>query len=246
MPQVIVKDTLINYLDNGKKKPVLICLHGWMHDTNSFKNLTDELKNEFRVISLDLPNFGASQINKNIISIDDYAEFLKLFIAKLGIDKYSIAGHSMGGQIAIRAVAQEKINPEKLILIAAAGIRDNRRAYKLFLKLISKLVKYIIPVRIKNYLYKAIGSDYNADLSDVHKEIIGKTLTTDILSDAKELRLPVLLIFGSLDKSTPLWMGEKLHSVIKGSILEIVDGENHWLHQTSAQKVAQFIIGFDK
>lgn len=243
MPQVVVQDTLVSYKDTGKG-PVLLCVHGWMHDAGTYDNLTEELKSSHRIVSLDLPNFGNSQIDERVYSISDYAKFLSVFVAKLKLKNYTLVGHSMGGQIAIKAVADGVLEPRKLILIASAGVRDDRKTYKFFLKSMSRVFRHITPKRLKNRFYSAIGSDYSADLSDVHKKVINQTLGTDILADAKRVATPALLIYGSKDASTPPWMGEKLAGAITGSRLEVIEGENHWLHQTSADQTAKIVREF--
>ncbi len=243
MPQIIVQDTLISYTDTGKG-PVLVCIHGWMHDKDSFKQLTAELKDKFRIISLDLPNFGDSQINETIYSIDSYGSFIAYFIEKLAVKQYVLIGHSMGGQIIIKVAAEGVLKPQKLILIASAGVRDNRKVYKFFLKFMSKIFRHITPKNLKNRFYSVIGSDYKADLSEIHKKVINQTLSADIQTDARAIEIPTLLIYGSKDTSTPVWMGEKLASLILGSKIEIIDGENHWVHQTSAGETARYIEDF--
>ncbi len=243
MPQVVVQDTLVAYADTGRG-PALLCVHGWMHNQDSFKQLTEALGKKFRIISLDLPNFGASQVNESICSIDDYGRFIGDFANKLKLRDYTLVGHSMGGQIAIHAVSSDLVQPKRLVLIGSAGIRDNRKVYKTFLKLMSGIFRHITPKRLKNRFYNAIGSDYNADLSDVHKKVIKHTLSADVLAAAAAVSVPTLLIYGSKDISTPLAMGEKFAAAITGSKLEVIDGENHWLHQTSADKVASIIKEF--
>lgn len=243
MPQLVVQDTLVSYEDSGKGT-VLLCVHGWMHDSSSFKPLMEILKSDYRVISLDLPNFGNSQVNDSICRTEDFAEFIADFIAKLNIKAKALIGHSMGGQIIIKGTANGALNPGKLILISSAGIRDHRKAYKLFLKLASRIFRRITPNSLKNRFYSAIGSDYRAELSDIHKKIIKQTLGTDISSDAAKINLPTLLIYGSDDSSTPVWMGRKLHGLIKGSKFEIISGENHWPHQTAAEQTGKLIKDF--
>lgn len=243
MSRIVVDNLMINYTDEGKGS-ALICLHGWMHDTESYAMLTDELSNEYRLVALDLPNFGKSQESDDIYTLDDYGEFLASFIKKVGLEDYSLVGHSMGGQIIINAIAKGYVKPQKLILIASAGIRDSKGVYKRSLKLFSKSLKHVIPKRIKKELYDKMGSDYNPDLSDIHKKIINQVLSTDILQEAKAISIPTLLIYGSEDTSTPLWMGKKLNDTINGSKLKVVQGGNHWVHQTSSGQVALYIKEF--
>lgn len=241
--QAIVDQVLVQYTDTGKG-PVLLCVHGWMHDAGTFKQLTDSLSEKYRVVALDLPNFGKSQITIDLITLKDYATFLQSFVQKLGITDYTYIGHSMGGQIGMYGVGSKLLDPSRLILIASSGIRDTRRFSKLFMKSMSVVFGRITPKRLKAKFYNAIGSDYNPDLSDVHKKIIAQTLQADVQEIAKEITVPTLLIYGSDDTSTPVWMGKKLARLIAGSELTIIDGGNHWLHQTNSEKVAPVMRKF--
>src|SRR6185369_6140449 len=96
--QVVVNDTLVNYSDTGSG-PILLCVHGWMHDHTTYNQLARELGGTYRVVALDLPNFGNSQTNDGIQGIDEFAAFLEAFVNKLDIKNYTFVGHSMGCQI---------------------------------------------------------------------------------------------------------------------------------------------------
>src|SRR5690606_32544722 len=97
------------------------------------------------VVALDLPNFGDTQTSESVISVDEYGKFLANFADKLKLKDYTLVGHSMGGQISIRAIANGSLSPNKLILIGSAGIRDNRKTYKAFLKVSSRVLKHLVP-----------------------------------------------------------------------------------------------------
>lgn len=243
MPQVVIADTLITYEDSGSG-PVILCVHGWMHDTSSYTELTEYLKDSHRVISVDLPNFGRSDMTGEVTTIEDYARFIAAFTKKLSLRTYSLVGHSMGGQIAIYAVAHNILTPEKLILIASAGARDIHRTSKVLMKTISKVVGRFIPKKFKQSFYKRIGSDYNVDLSDQHKKIIAEVLTTDVQEDAKKLQIPTLLVYGSLDQQTKVWIGERFEKLIPHAKLEVIDGGDHWVHQKMAPEVSRSLEEF--
>lgn len=243
--QVIVDKTLVEYTDVGTGTP-LVCLHGWMMNKESFAEMAGELRSDRRVIAIDLPNFGSSQNTNDIISVSDYAQFIARFLAKLEIDSYDLAGHSMGGQIAMYGVGSGLLHPRSLILIAASGVRDERKITKLFLASIAKLFGPAIPLSLKQKFYTAIGSDYEPGLSAVHKKIITKLLNTDVQEQARLITVPTLLIYGSLDASTPVYMAEKLQKLMTQAKLVVLDKENHWLQQTSPREVAHEIRNFSK
>lgn len=239
MKSVVVDGTLVSYQDSGKGQAI-ICLHGWLSDSSSFSKLAEQLPN-FRILALDLPNFGRSEDNNNITSLDDYSEYIKKFIDKLELKDYTLLGHSMGGQIAIRGVATNKLNPNHLLLIAASGVRNQKKMTKHSLHVLAKLFGRATPRRLKKRFYSAIGSDYSDNLSPTQKEIIDNLLKTDVQGDASTITVPTLLIYGSEDTSTPPKYGNTLASCIAGSQLKIIEGSEHWPHVSTPEIVAQHI-----
>ena len=105
-------------------------------------------------------------------------------------------------------------------------------------------MKYLVPDRIKTKLYKKVGSDYNPGLSYNLKAVIRNVLSFDIQASAGKITVPTLLVYGTDDTSTPTSHGKKLHDLIDGSRLEVVEGADHWLHKKHADRVAKFIEEF--
>jgi len=241
--QAVVDDTLVTYSDTGKGLP-LVCVHGWMHDHNSYKKLASQLEDKVRIVALDLPNFGTSQSTDKITTIDDYSRFLESFVKKLDLKDYVLVGHSMGCQISLYGVGSDILHPKKLIMIAPAGVRNTHSVKKGVLKAGSVVFKKITPKKYKKKAYQIIGSDYDPDLSSTLKEVIKNTLSTDIQKQAMQVSLPTLFIAGENDSQVPLAWVEKLKSEVKDSELKVVEGEQHWLQQTSPEVVGGLIKDF--
>jgi len=241
--QVIVNGTPIAYTDEGSG-PVLVFVHGWRDAKETWHQLISVLKLSNRCIALDLPNFGSSGQNAHITSLDTYAQTLGAFLKKLEIDQYVLVCHSMGGQIGMYGVGAGILSPVRLVLIAAAGVRDEKQAQKTVLRGLSKPLRRLLPGTMKAKFYKKIGSDYDPSLSPVLKEIIANMLTSDVQSYASNISAPTLLIYGELDSSTPPRFGQKLHGLIKGSQYHEITGQDHWLHQRAAREVARYIQEF--
>ena len=111
----------IHYADQGKGDVILL-LHGVLSSLHTFDYWAKTLSKSHRVIRVDLPGFGLTgPWTDNTYNIKLYTEFIKEFMDKLGINKFHIAGNSLGGWIAWEcAVAMEhRIN--KMILINSAG-----------------------------------------------------------------------------------------------------------------------------
>lgn len=243
--QVVVNGKLVSYDDAGKGE-VIVFVHGWLDSKKTFEPLIKLLSKDYRCVALDLPNFGASEQAEDIISIDDYAEFIAEFIKKLEIKDYILLGHSMGGQIIIRGTSKGVLKPKKVVLIASAGLRNKQAFRKKMLKIGAKVAKHFATAKVKNRFYEKIGSDYSTDLSPLHKKIIASVLSDDVAQDARRIKCPALLIYGEEDQHTPPWMGEELANLIAGSKLITVSGFNHWVHQQVPDELATRIKDFLK
>lgn len=112
----------MNYVDIGDAgKPVLLYVHGIMGTWRNWIFNLLPFADRYRVLAVDLPGFGLSEMPDGEFSLERYAETLKKFTEQLGIEKVTLIGNSMGGQIS--AIVGKKF-PEilnKLILVDAAG-----------------------------------------------------------------------------------------------------------------------------
>jgi pimeloyl-ACP methyl ester carboxylesterase len=246
--QAVISELLTTYEITGKGDDLLL-LHGWGDDHHTFDKLSKELIEKYRVISFDLPGFGASQAPQSVWGLNEYAEFTQSFCEKIRVNPKAIIAHSNGGSVAIKAVSNGLLNTEKLLLIASAGIRDRQKARRIGIKLIAKIGKVLtfwLPKhhkrKLQKKLYGAAGSDMlvNPHLQETFK----KTVRQDIQADAAKINIPTLLLYGSEDKATPPLYGEIFHKLIKNSKLQIVEGATHFIHQEKPQAVAQYIKDF--
>lgn len=243
MMQVIVAGQIVTYIDEGTG-PILLMVHGWGDQKETWRALINELTPDFRCIALDLPNFGASSDNDSVIDLGGYANALAVFLTKLGVVSYTYIGHSMGGQIGIYATGKVILQPDKLILIASAGIRDDKTVRRKALKAGSAVLRRLLPTQAKRKIYQKIGSDYDPLLSPVHKAIINAVLSTDVQQEAARIIVPTVLIYGSADDATPPHYGKRLSDLIDGATYELIDGQDHFLHQKAAGVVAATIRTF--
>lgn len=105
------------YFKWGNGKHVLIFLHYFGGNAYCWKWVAEELGNEYTCIAINLPGFGNSS-STLYPSILNFALNIKLIIKKLGIKKYSLIGHSMGGKIALQLAATDNISIKNILLLA--------------------------------------------------------------------------------------------------------------------------------
>ena len=114
----------IHYRDEGDLyKPAIILLHGFNGSLFNFERMVPLLSKEFRLISIDLPGFGLT----GAIPSMDYSTQNSILVINeltsyLGMEKFSIAGNSMGGGIAWRYALENPEKTQSLILLASSGI----------------------------------------------------------------------------------------------------------------------------
>lgn len=246
--KIIINHLAIEYSDLGKGL-VILFLHGWQDNLRAFDPLIPFLPN-FRVIRMDLPGFGNSEIPHIPWTLNDYVNLVKNFIKKLNINVNILIGHSFGGRIIIKGLAEKNIEAEKIVLIGSAGVSKTNTAKNFFFRLTAKIGKILILIppfifwkrQIRQKFYNKIGSDYlNAGaLRDTFLNIVRE----DLIAAAKKITIPTLLIWGGQDKETPPEDGKKLHDLINESQLEIIPEAGHFAHRDNPELTADLIKKF--
>ncbi len=246
--QVIVNDLLTNYTLQGKGKLVLL-LHGWGDTSAGSVALQKDLAQDYQVLAPDLPGFGKTQLPPTGWDLDDYANFVSKLLDKLAIGQpYAVIGHSNGGAIAIRAIATQKLTPQKLVLLAAAGIRNHgglRRGLLQLLAKVGNLATIGLPEsyrrKLRRQLYASAGSDYM--VVEQMAETFKKTVRQDVQADAARLTQPTLLLYGEHDQAVPLWMGQRYAALMPQSQLTVLP-TGHFVHLDNPAAVSQAIKEF--
>ena len=104
--------------ETENEKGQIMLLHGFGLSTASFEGLAAEYaKNGFKVVTLDLPNFGYSSRETRKTSFLDREELVFALMEKLG-GKWILGGHSMGGGIAINVATEHPDLVSALFLFA--------------------------------------------------------------------------------------------------------------------------------
>lgn len=248
---VVVQSLITGYtvVEPSDDKLVLL-LHGWGDSGSTFDKIINGLPKMYGFVCLDLPGFGRTESPKETFTLERYAQFIRDFLEKIGADDlYAIIGHSNGGAIAIRGVADGLLKPKKLILLASSGVRSTYNGRKKILRLTAKAAKIPIKVlpllvqqKLKKKAYQTIGSDLFVaeDLQETFKQIVSE----DLVERAARVKVPTLLVYGTEDMATPLSYGELFHSRILHSQLQVVTGAGHFLHHTHSDDVVEKINHF--
>ncbi len=116
-----VEGRAVNYIEMGEGDP-LVFIHGLSGSWQNWLENVPHFAARHRVIAMDLPGFGSSEMPREKITISRYAACVDALLDQLGIERASIVGNSMGGFIGAELAIEFSTRVEKLVLVSAAGI----------------------------------------------------------------------------------------------------------------------------
>jgi len=245
-----VDEINVHFRDEGEGFPIVL-IHGTAASLHTWDAWTDELKKTNRVIRMDLPAFGITGPNKNAdYSIEAYTTFLHSFLKKLKLEKFHLAGNSLGGNIAWNYTADYPSKVEKLILVDASGLPTNKSQPAIFkmakTPILNSLFLYITP----RFLIKKNIEEVYEDDSKITDELINRyhkmalrvgnrkafidRAKTDFKLDAqvnleklKSIQTSTLLIWGAKDLWIPIANGIRMNEILVNSKLEVLENSGH-------------------
>jgi pimeloyl-ACP methyl ester carboxylesterase len=239
----------INYERTGSGKPILF-LHGWGTDLQSFSCLSEPLSKSYDVIAIDFPGFGKSSEPEKPWSLDDYVKMILAFINHLDLKKPTLIGHSFGGRVSIKLCEQTEL--DKIILINSAGIKPERKpgyfvrvyGYKFFKTVASlPVLSFILKEPLEAYREIYSSSDYK-QATPVMKQVLSKVVNEDLREHLKLIQIPVLLIWGDKDTSTPLEDAKLMEQMIPNAGLVVFEGAGHFSYQEQPSRALTIIKTF--
>ncbi|MBJ7289927.1 alpha/beta hydrolase [Williamsia sp.] len=107
---------LVDLDQAGDDRDVVIFLHGISASWRWFIEILPEVAETHRVIAIDLPGFGDSEIFWRKTSFTALAETVAEVCATLSIDRATIVGHSMGSIVATRLAIDRPDLVERLVI----------------------------------------------------------------------------------------------------------------------------------
>jgi pimeloyl-ACP methyl ester carboxylesterase len=110
-----------NVIELGEGPPMLF-VHGLAGCWQNWLETLPHFAATHRVVAVDLPGFGASEMPRKAISIARYASFLEQLCDALAIDAATVVGNSMGGFVVAELAIASPQRVEQLVLVSAAGI----------------------------------------------------------------------------------------------------------------------------
>lgn len=117
------EDARIHFRDTGPRNaPVIVLVHGFSASLHTWEPWVADLKRDYRVVTLDLPGHGLSRcIDNEEIGTGQFVETIHQLVRTLNIERFTLAGNSMGGAAAWNYALAHPEQLDALVLVNSAG-----------------------------------------------------------------------------------------------------------------------------
>ncbi|AYY13034.1 alpha/beta hydrolase [Actinobacteria bacterium YIM 96077] len=267
--EAIVDGVRLAYRDRGSGEPVVF-LHGTPSHSFIWREVVPEIERAgYRVVLFDLLGYGRSErpLTRDT-SVRGQVDVLQALLQHLGIDRFSLVAHDIGGAIAqlLATAAPERVH--RLMLIDTVSydswpsdtwqaiIRDHLQNYaampaREFEAMLTRQLRMTVanPDRMSGQVLEAYLAPHRSALGrasffEHQVRHYDSSPTQQVVPALTRLTMPVRLLWGAQDTWQPLTYAKRLAADIPGSELVVIDNGGHFLMEDQPKRVRSEILGF--
>jgi len=270
--QIILHGHRVIYRQTGDGPP-LVLIHGMINSSRHWAKVADRLAGDYTVIAPDLIGHGESSTPRGDYSLGAHAASIRDLLTAIGIERATIAGHSLGGGVAMQFFYQFPQRTERLILISSGGLGREVSPMLRGAALpgagiglglaANRLV--IGALGLTTWLLKRAGSDLGRQTEAIARALkplsppgarraFLETLRSVIdirgqkVSATDRLHLlettPTLIVWGERDHTIPIEHGANSHATIAHSSFETLPRAAHFPNLEDPEGLASAIAAF--
>lgn len=248
MQKVDVNGIQLAYERRGKGTP-LVLLHGYPLDHHLWDQVAPLLEDTFGLILPDLRGFGESSTVDSFYAMEDFAADIAGLLDQLGIQRTAIAGHSMGGYVAL---AFARLFPQRvrgLGLVSSQAAADSterkdgryKSAAEVADKGIGSVVEAMTPKftadrELQEFARQSMERQPPAAYIGALKAMAERVDSTALLAS---LTFPVVIIHGDADQLIPLDRAREVKAAAPQAYLVEVRGAGHVPMLEAARETAE-------
>jgi len=241
--EITVVDHKIVYLEGGTGETILL-LHGFGGNKDNWTRFSKGLTDSYHVIALDLPGWGeSSYFSEQRYSNTEQVGRLKKITTALGIDKYHLAGNSMGGAIAGKMAYRFPAEVLSLGLSANAGISGPIKSENLIANEAGKNLLLVNNVkdfdRVLSFIFVTVPEiprPVKAFLAE--RSVKRRPINQKIFSDRSanpaalepmlsQLTIPVMVMWGVEDRVIDVSTVDKMKPLLQNATYFIMENTGH-------------------
>jgi pimeloyl-ACP methyl ester carboxylesterase len=264
---VTVDGVPTRYIEQGTGNETIVFIHGFSSSLYTWRQCAGQIAAKHHVVALDLKGFGFSGKPPSEYTVDEYVAFLMRFMDALGVQKATLCGNSMGGNIAWRAALKYPDRVDKLILVDASGYEEKHSGIPLFLKLgrfpgVGELLSvFMTRGRVRSALESAYYDSsrvtertvsayyYSMKTEGAMRAVLARLRRGG--GDAgqwqgriPEIKTPTLIIWGENDKWIEKENAIRFHKDIRGSMLVIIPECGHVPQEEKPAELVSAVLEF--
>ncbi|NQV57175.1 MAG: alpha/beta hydrolase [Rhodospirillales bacterium] len=229
----------IRYLEAGTGE-ALVYIHGATGIRVSHTH--DLLAKSYRVIVFEVPGFGASPANEKSKNMDDLAGTLCTALGNMGIESYNLMGMSFGGKVVLSMALLKPDAVKSIVLLSSAAIRpENSKPPEGTPEEIAAL-QFAHPE--DQPPIKIPPADIQAKQLALVKRMMGPPRDEAFENALKELEVPVLAMFGTVDRLIPLEMAHHYAELLPNCHLMMVYDAAHAMDVDRPEAVSSVAADF--
>jgi 3-oxoadipate enol-lactonase len=197
-----------------------------------------------RVIALDLPGHGGSP-GPSLRSVPEYARRVLALLDALAVPSAVVAGHSMGGAIAMTLALEV---PSRVAALALVATGAKLRVSQAVLQMTADPAALAAGAKgMADWAFGSLGGpalreEFTADMLATAPGVAHGDFSAcdafDVMARLGEIRMPALVVCGAEDRLTPPKYAELLRERIPGARLELVPGAGHMVQLEAPARVA--------
>ncbi len=242
--------------------PAVVMVHGWGDSSYTWhRNVGPLTTAGFRVILVDQPGLGRSSTPPppDAFQLEGQTRHILAAVDLLGLERFHLVGHSMGGAIALELCRDHPDRIERAAVIAPVCHHPRRPAMarpglhrvarvlprRLLVRLtLEKLFvnRSLVDRRlVDEYARTAARPDYYLNLALLARHFFSPALDTmvDSLSD---IRTPMTVIWGEHDPWLSIRRGRALAATLPHCVLHVIPGTGHMPHQERPDLVNPLLV----
>ncbi len=248
-------DTLnLNVVDTGRGFPTLIFLHYWGGSARTWKAVIHSLETQFRCVAYDQRGWGSSDAPANGYSLQDLAKDAFMLIQALGLRRYVLVGHSMGGKVAQLMASERPAGLEALILVAPASpspqhIPEEARQAQLHAydnrQTALAAIDFLTYQRPDDAMVEQLVHDSLAGSPGAKRAWPTATAYENISEEALKIAVPTLVLVGDHDRQDPEdQQRSEVLPLIANAKLEVIRNCGHLIPIDQPSALAHVISAF--
>lgn len=251
MEKININGIELAYERHGKGNP-LVLLHGYPLDHHLWDEMVPLLKDKFDLIVPDLRGFGESTTVDTPYTMDDLASDIVGLLNQIDIHKAAVAGHSMGGYVAL---AFARLYPERVGgfgLVSSQVLADPpdrkegryKTAADVAEKGISGVVETMTPKFTSDPRWQAFArqnmeAQQPAAYIGALKAMAERVDSTPLLSTMK---YPVVVIHGDADTLIPIDRAREVKAAVPNAHLVEIKGAGHMPMCEASEETAKALM----